>query len=104
MNRGRVFAQANQVLANDVMNPRQQQKWMDKPAGDPSDLACLRPLNSFVVKQVVSLYESINKIYAFMKTRFFFLVLAGVAGAAKFGIFNDRGEQVYYAHEGKSFN
>jgi hypothetical protein len=57
MYRGTVFAQANQMLGNDVMNPHQQ-KWMDKPAGDPSALAFLRPLDSLVAKQVVSLGQS----------------------------------------------
>ena len=52
------MAQTNQMLGNNVMNPQQQQqKWMDKPIGDPSGLAYLRPLESLVAKQIVSLTE-----------------------------------------------
>ena len=58
MNRAALMAQANQMLGNDVMNPRQPQRWMDKPAGDPSGLAYLRSLDSLLAKQVVSFTES----------------------------------------------
>ena len=62
MNCVTVFAaQANQMFGNDVMNPRQL-KWMDKPVGDASGLAYLKPLNSLLAKQVVSLAESIYQI------------------------------------------
>jgi hypothetical protein len=30
--------------------------------------------------------------------------MIGITAKAKFGIFNDKGEQVYYAFEGKSFH
>jgi len=32
----------------------------------------------------------------------FFKVIIGIPSQAKYGIFNDRGEQVYYAFEGKN--
>lgn len=51
-------AQVNQVLGNDIMNPRAQQTWMTKPAGDPSGLAYLKPLDFLLAKQVASLTES----------------------------------------------
>jgi hypothetical protein len=56
---GYIMNQANQMLGNDIMNPQlqQQQKWMDKPIGDPSGLAYLRPLDALLAKQVVSLTE-----------------------------------------------
>ncbi len=54
------MAQVNEMLGNNIMNPQQQQqKWMDKPIGDPSGLAYLKPLNSLLAKQIVSLTESI---------------------------------------------
>jgi len=30
-------------------------------------------------------------------------VFTGIASQAKFGVFNDKGEQIYYAFEGKFF-
>lgn len=59
MNQAMMMQQANNFLGNNVMNPRQQQTWMAKPAGDPSGLAYLKPLDSLLAKQVVSLTESI---------------------------------------------
>lgn len=59
MNRGTLLAQANQMLGNNIMNP-QQQVWMAKPAGDSSGLAYLRPLDSLLAKQVVSMTECID--------------------------------------------
>jgi len=48
-------AQTNQVFGNNIMNPQQQQqKWMDKPVGDPSGLAYLKPLDLLLANQVVS--------------------------------------------------
>ena len=61
MNRAALMAQGNQFLGNNVMNPGQQQKWMDKPAGDPSGLAYLRPLESLLAKQIVSMTECMLK-------------------------------------------
>lgn len=57
MNRAAFMAQAGQMLGNDVMNPGQQQRWMEKPAGDPSGLSYLRPLDSLLAKQIVSMTE-----------------------------------------------
>jgi len=34
----------------------------------------------------------------------FFLVLTGITAQAKYQIFNDKGEQIYYAFEGKNLN
>jgi hypothetical protein len=59
MNRVALMSQANQILGNNIMNP-QQQKWMDKPAGDQSGLAYLKPLNSLIAKQVVSITECMD--------------------------------------------
>jgi hypothetical protein len=60
MNGAFLMAQVNEMLGNNIMNPQQQQqKWMDKPIGDPSGLAYLKPLNSLLAKQIVSLTESI---------------------------------------------
>ena len=36
--------------------------------------------------------------------KFFFSVMMGIQSQAKYGIFNDKGEQVYYAFEGKYLN
>ncbi|UJR22051.1 hypothetical protein I4U23_025119 [Adineta vaga] len=83
MNGAFLMAQANEMLGNNIMNPQQQQRWMDKPPGDPSGLAYLRPLESLLAKQVVSLTE----------------MMVGIPSQAKYGIFNDKGEQVYYAFE-----
>ncbi|CAF1028674.1 unnamed protein product [Rotaria sordida] len=81
---GTVFmAQTNNFLGNNIMNPQQQQKWMDKPIGDPSGLVYLRPLDSLLVKQVVSMTE----------------LMIGIPSQAKYGIFNDKGEQIYFAFE-----
>lgn len=74
---------ANQMLGNDVMNPRPAQAWMAKPPGDSSGLAYLKPLESLMAKQVVSMTE----------------MFTGFASQAKFGVFNDRGEQIYFAFE-----
>ena len=58
----RVHAQTNQILGNsNIMNPHQL-KWMDKPAGDSSELGHLRTLGSLMVKQVASIAESIYQI------------------------------------------
>jgi hypothetical protein len=54
-----LLSQANQVLGNDIMNPRAHQKWMEKPTNDPSGLAYLKPLDSLLARQVVSLTECI---------------------------------------------
>ncbi|CAF3982742.1 unnamed protein product, partial [Adineta steineri] len=83
MNNAFYMAQAQQMLGNNIMNPQQQQKWMEKPLGDPSGLAYLKPLDALLAKQVVSLTE----------------MMIGLPTQAKFGIFNDKGEQVYYAFE-----
>lgn len=56
MYRTDLLSQANQMLGN-IMNPQQPQKWMDKPAGDSSGLAYLKPLDSLLAKQVISLTE-----------------------------------------------
>jgi hypothetical protein len=49
-------AQTNQMFGNNIMIPQQQQpKWMDKPVGDPSGLAYLKPLDLLLANQVVSL-------------------------------------------------
>ncbi|CAF1050431.1 unnamed protein product [Rotaria sp. Silwood1] len=82
---GAVFmSQANQFLGNNIINPQQQQqKWMDKPIGDTNGLAYLRSLDSLLAKQVVSMTE----------------LIIGIPSQAKYGIFNDRGEQVYFAFE-----
>jgi hypothetical protein len=61
MNRAGFVAQTNQMLGNNIMIPQQQQqRWMDKPVGDPSGLAYLKPLDSLLAKQVVSLTEGIS--------------------------------------------
>jgi hypothetical protein len=61
MNRAGFVAQTNQMLGNNIMIPQQQQqRWMDKPVGDPSGLAYLKPLDSLLAKQVVSLTESMS--------------------------------------------
>ena len=91
------------MVGNDVMNPGQPQRWMEKPAGDTSPLALLRPLDSLLAKQIVSFTES---MYDFdrqsrKKSAFFFSVLTGLPTQAKYGVFNDLGEQVFYAFEGK---
>lgn len=55
------MGQANSMLGNNIMNPQQQQqRWMDKPPGDPSGLVYLKPLDSLLAKQMVSLTESIK--------------------------------------------
>jgi hypothetical protein len=73
MNGGFVMAQANELLGNNVMNPQQQQqKWMDKPMGDPSGLAYLKPLDSLLAKQIVSLSESMIEIILILKFSVFF--------------------------------
>ncbi len=99
------MAQTNYMLGNNIMNPQQQQKkWMDRPIEDSGGLAYLRPLDSLLAKQVVSLTESMKSII-FIQTFFlniFFKVIIGIPSQAKYGIFNDRGEQVYYAFEGKN--
>jgi len=61
---GAVFmAQTNDMLGNNIMNPQQQQqKWMDRPIEDSGGLAYLRPLDSLLAKQVVSLTESMKSI------------------------------------------
>ena len=64
MNRAGLIAQANQMLNNNILNP-QQMRWMDKPAGDPSGLAYLKPLDSLVVKQTLSLTECM-KVLSFV--------------------------------------
>jgi len=56
MNRAGFAAQTNQMFGNNIMNPQQQQqKWMDKPVGDPSGLAYLKPLDFLLANQAVSL-------------------------------------------------
>ncbi|CAF4411263.1 unnamed protein product, partial [Rotaria magnacalcarata] len=50
---------------------------MDKPIGDSSEFAYLRSLDSLLAKQI----------------------MLGFASQAKYGIFNNQGEQVYYAFE-----
>lgn len=73
MNGGFVMAQANELWGNNVMNPQQQQqKWMDKPMGDPSGLAYLKPLDSLLAKQIVSLSESMIEIILILKFSVFF--------------------------------
>lgn len=58
MNQAMILNQANQFLGNNVMNPQQQQqRWMEKPAGDPSGLSYLKSLDSLLAKQVVSMTE-----------------------------------------------
>lgn len=77
MNRSVLMARAAQMVGNDVMNPGQPQRWMEKPAGDTSPLALLRPLDSLLAKQIVSFTES---MYDFdrqsrKKSAFFFQYL-----------------------------
>jgi hypothetical protein len=73
MNGGFVMAQANELWGNNVMNPQQQQqKWMDKPMGDPSGLAYLKPLDSLLAKQIVSLSESMIQVILILKFSVFF--------------------------------
>lgn len=109
MNGAYFMAQANEMFGGNIINPQQQQqKWMDKPLGDPSGLAYLRPLESLLAKQVVSLTEcSFEMDCKTIKPLFFslslFTVMVGIPSQAKYGIFNDRGEQVYYAFEGNMF-
>jgi hypothetical protein len=63
MNRAFFMTQTNDMLGNNIMNPQQQQqKWMDKPIGDAGGLAYLKPLDSLLAKQVVSLTESMKSI------------------------------------------
>jgi hypothetical protein len=62
MNQAYILSQAQEMLGNNIMNPQQQQKWMDKPMGDPSGLAYLRPLESLLAKQVVSLTERMKSM------------------------------------------
>ncbi|CAF4529420.1 unnamed protein product [Rotaria sp. Silwood1] len=87
MNRVGFAAQTMELFNNDVMNPQQKFKWMDKPAGDSSPLAFLKPLDSLLVKQIVSVTE----------------FMLSMTPQSKYGIFNDRGEQVYYAFEESDF-
>ena len=48
----------NTVFDNTVMNPlHQQQRWMERPPGDSSALAHLKPLQSLIAKQSVSMSE-----------------------------------------------
>ncbi|CAF4086645.1 unnamed protein product [Rotaria sordida] len=103
MNQAMHMNQANQFLGNNVMNPQQQQRWMAKPAGDPSGLAYLKPLESLFVNQVVSMsermiFELVNHL---VDDVFFCLVVTGIPAQAKYGVFNDQGEQVYFAFEGR---
>ncbi|CAF2141323.1 unnamed protein product [Rotaria magnacalcarata] len=77
MNGAVLMVQANQFLGNNIINPQQQQRWMDKPIGDSSEFAYLRSLDSLLAKQI----------------------MLGFASQAKYGIFNNQGEQVYYAFE-----
>ncbi len=103
MNGAFFMTQTNDMLGNNIMNPQQQQqKWMDKPIGDAGGLAYLKPLDSLLAKQVVSLTESMKSIILIQKKFFnyFFKVVSGIPSQAKYGIFNDKGEQVYYAFEG----
>jgi hypothetical protein len=62
VNQGMLFSQANQIFGNNVMNPQQQQRWMVKPPSDSSGLAYLKPLDSFLINQVVSITECIYSI------------------------------------------
>jgi hypothetical protein len=57
MNEAVLMSQVNDLLGNNIMNPQQQQKWMDKPIGNSGGLDYLRPLDSLLAKQVVSLTE-----------------------------------------------
>lgn len=101
MNGAFLMAQANQFMGNNIMNPQQQQRWMEKPPGDPSGLAYLRPLDSLLAKQVVSLTESKRSSHCPHSTfSILFSVMIGIPSQAKYGVFNDKGEQVYYAFEG----
>jgi hypothetical protein len=60
MYQGTMYGQANQILGNNIMNPQKPQSWMAKPPGDSSGLAYLKPLETLVAKQVVSLSESME--------------------------------------------
>ncbi len=56
-----MLAQVDQILGNNIMDPRNKKtSWMDKPAGDPSGLAYLKPLKSLLAKQVVSITEGME--------------------------------------------
>ena len=60
MNQANLMTYANNALGNNVMNPQQQQqRWMNKPAADSNSLSYLRPLDSLLVQQVVSITECI---------------------------------------------
>lgn len=59
MNRAGLASQVQDLFGGDIMNPQNQSKWMDKPAGDSSLLALLKPLDSLFIKQVISLTDSI---------------------------------------------
>lgn len=66
-----------------IQIPQQQATWMAKPSGDANPLAYLKPLDEINVKQVVSMTE----------------MMFAVSGESKYGVFNNKGEQVFYAHE-----
>jgi len=66
-------AQTNQILGNNIMNPQQQQqKWMDKPVGDPSGLAYLKPLDLLLANQVVSFTAGMSFDIDRQRQNFFF--------------------------------
>ena len=67
MNGVMMMSQVNEFMENDIMDPqRLRQKWMEKPIGNSSGLDYLRPLDSLLVKQAVSLTECmLNRILKF---------------------------------------
>lgn len=46
-------------FGNNVWYPKQQFKWMDAPGSGTNPLAHLKPLDSLMVKQVVTMEECI---------------------------------------------
>jgi hypothetical protein len=74
MNREGFEAQTNQMLGNIIMKPQEKyRKWMDKPVGDPSGLAYLKPLDSLLAKEVVSLTASMSFNIDRQRENFLFL-------------------------------
>lgn len=60
MNAANLLVQTNQIFGNNVINPQVQQMWMNRPVGASNGLAYLRLLDSLMVKQTVSITESIE--------------------------------------------
>lgn len=79
-----MYGRRNMMMAAAMgAQPQAPVVWMQKPAGDGSPLSYFKPLNSLSVKQVVSVAE----------------MFTGFASQSKYGVYNDKGEQVFYAFE-----